>query len=93
MRAIKDKDMCRSIRRLDPADLSFAPSNYSNSRVSRLLGRVVLARFHLIEPQSLGTNLKIDFVFVIVAEVNDVVAAVAGAPFTAQALGMDRKQN
>ena len=41
----------------------------------------------------LGTNLKIDCVFVIVAEVNDVVAAVAGAPFTAQALGMDRKQN
>jgi hypothetical protein len=41
----------------------------------------------------LGTNLKIDFVFVIVAKVNDVVAAVAGAPFTAQALGMDRKQN
>jgi hypothetical protein len=42
---------------------------------------------------SLGADLKIDFVFVIVAEVNDVVAAVAGAPFTAQALGMDRKQN
>ena len=37
-------------------------------------------------------NLDLGFEFVIVAEVNDVVAAVAGTPFTTQALGMDRKQ-
>jgi hypothetical protein len=40
----------------------------------------------------LWTNLDIGFEFVIVAEVNDVVAAVVGTPFTTQALGMDRKQ-
>ena len=37
-------------------------------------------------------NLELRFEFVIVAEVNDVVAAVAGTPLTTQALGMDRKQ-
>jgi hypothetical protein len=40
----------------------------------------------------MGKNLDLGFEFVIVAEVNDVVAAVAGTPFTAQGLGMDRKQ-
>jgi hypothetical protein len=38
---------------------------------------------------SLGTNHKIDFVFVVVAEINDVVAAVAATPFITQALGME----
>ena len=38
------------------------------------------------------TNLHVDSEFVIVAEVNDVVAAVAGASGTTQALSMDRKQ-
>jgi hypothetical protein len=37
-------------------------------------------------------NLHVDSEFVIVAEVNDVVAAVAGASRTPQALSMDRKQ-
>ena len=37
-------------------------------------------------------NLDLGFELVIVAEVNDVVAAVAGSPFTTQGLGMDRKQ-
>ena len=37
-----------------------------------------------------GKKLKIDFEFVIVAEVNDVVAAFAGTPVTTQALGADR---
>jgi hypothetical protein len=40
----------------------------------------------------MGRNLDLGFEFVIVAEVNDVVAAVAGPPFTTQALGMDRQQ-
>jgi hypothetical protein len=38
------------------------------------------------------TNLHVDSEFVIVAEVNDVVAAVAGASGTTQALSMDRNQ-
>jgi len=38
------------------------------------------------------TNLHVDSEFVIVAEVNDVVAAVAAASGTTQALSMDRKQ-
>ena len=38
------------------------------------------------------TNLHVDSEFVIVAEINDVVAAVAGASGTTQALSMDRKQ-
>jgi hypothetical protein len=38
------------------------------------------------------THLHVDSEFVIVAEVNDVVAAVAGAAGTTQALSMDRKQ-
>ena len=38
------------------------------------------------------TNLHVDPEFVIVAEVNDVAAAVAGASGTTQALSMDRKQ-
>src|SRR5262249_20772149 len=38
------------------------------------------------------TNLHVDSKFVIVAEVNDVVAAVAGASGTTQALSTDRKQ-
>ena len=37
------------------------------------------------------TNLHVDSEFVIVAEINDVVAAVAGASGTTQALSMDRK--
>src|ERR1035438_6425886 len=39
-----------------------------------------------------GENLDRGFEFVIVAEVNDVVAAVVGTPFTTQGLGMHRKQ-
>jgi hypothetical protein len=38
------------------------------------------------------TNFHVDSVFVIIAEVNDVVAAVAGASGTTQALSMDRNQ-
>ena len=38
-------------------------------------------------------NLHVDSEFVIVAEVNDVVAAVAAASGTTQALSMGRKQN
>jgi hypothetical protein len=37
-------------------------------------------------------NFHVDSEFVIVAEVNDVVAAVAGASRTTQALSVDRKQ-
>src|SRR5450755_2002442 len=39
-----------------------------------------------------GNNLDFAFEFVIIAEVDDVVAAVAAPPLTAQVLGMDRKQ-
>jgi hypothetical protein len=37
-------------------------------------------------------NLDVAFEFVIVAEVDDVVTAVAATPLTTQTLGMDRKQ-
>ena len=43
-------------------------------------------------PLQLMNNLDINFEFVIVAEVNDVVAAVADTPLTTQALGMNREQ-
>src|SRR6202451_89387 len=42
--------------------------------------------------ESMGKNFDLGFEFVIIAEVNDVVAAGAGTPLTTQALGMDRKQ-
>ena len=46
----------------------------------------------LVRAKSMGKNLDLGFEFVIVAEVNDIVAAVAGTAFTTQGLGMDRKQ-
>jgi hypothetical protein len=46
----------------------------------------------LVRAKSMRKNLDLGFEFVIVAEVNDIVAAVAGTAFTTQGLGMDRKQ-
>ena len=37
-------------------------------------------------------NLEVDFKFMIIAEINDVVAAVWAASLTAQRLGVNRKQ-
>ena len=63
----------------------FQRGNFGSAPASR-----VRMRGHPSE--SMGKNLDLGFEFVIVAEINDVVAAVAGTPLTTQGLGMDRQQ-
>ena len=63
------------------------------SEERRFLGRLGISQLTGFASKAKSiADLYIDFEFVVVAEVNDVVAAIARIPLTTQAFGMDRKQ-